>query len=88
MPVRAIYPTTRFKRSFRRLPAEVQEKAVEREQLFRLDPFDPRLETHKLRGRLKKLWSYSVDFRYRVLFRFAAGHAVIYFDIGDHSIYR
>lgn len=88
MPIRKIYPTSRFKKSFRRLPREVQEKSVERENIFVANPFDPRLDTHKTKGRLKGLWSYSVDFRFRVLFRFIDEETVIYYDIGDRSIYR
>jgi len=88
MPIRRIYPTPRFKRSFRALPRTIQKRVAQREGLFGGNPFDPRLDTHQLKGRLKGLWSYSVDFRYRVLFRFIDGDAVIYYDIGDHSIYR
>lgn len=88
MSVRRIYPTSRFKRSFRRLTREIQEKAAEREAMFLTNPFDPRLDTHRTKGRLTGLWSYSIDFHYRVLFRFIDGASVIYHDIGDHTMYR
>lgn len=56
--------------------------------LFRRDPFDPRLETHRLRGKLKKLWSFSVDQRYRILFEFLdkSKTEVVFLDVGTHSI--
>ena len=56
--------------------------------MFRKDPFTPILATHKLGGKLKNYWSYSVDEQYRVLFRFAKGNTVIYFDIGTNDIYK
>lgn len=88
MALEKIYPTTRFRRSFRRLPKTIRKKAVERERIFKENPFDPRLNTHKTKGKLEGLWAYSVDFRYRVLFRFENEGVVIYHDIGDHSLYE
>ena len=38
--------------------------------LFIADPFDPRLKTHKLSGRLKDLWSFSIDYDLRVVLYF------------------
>jgi len=56
--------------------------------MFRKDPFTRTLKTHKLSGKLKSYWSYSVDESYRVLLRFEKENKVIYFDIGTHEIYR
>ena len=61
-------------------------KAEERMQLFRNNPFDSRLDTHKLHGRLKDQRSFSIDDKNRILFEFE-GDDVIFLDIGDHSIY-
>ena len=32
------------------------------------DPFDLKLKTHKLSGKLKDLWSFSLDYDLRVVF--------------------
>jgi len=77
----------RFKDSYRQMSDVVQRKAEQKERIFRADPFDRRLRTHKLHGRLKKQWSFSVDERYRILFEFD-GADVIFLDVGDHEIYR
>ncbi len=87
MVIAKIYPTTRFTRSFRRLPDNIKKKAVERERIFKENPFDPRLDTHKTKGKLQGLLAYSVDFHYRVLFHFLDEKTVLYHDIGDHSLY-
>jgi len=55
--------------------------------MFRNNPFDTRLKTHKLHGKLKDLWSFSIDERYRVLFEFD-GDDVIFLDVGDHDMYK
>lgn len=66
---------------------EVQRKAEGKEKLFRENPFHPLLRTHKLKGRLADLYSFSVDATYRVVFKFYNSD-VIFLDIGSHDIYR
>ncbi|MBI2064309.1 MAG: hypothetical protein HYT66_01195 [Candidatus Yanofskybacteria bacterium] len=56
-----IFYHPRFKRNYQRLPAAIQQKAEEREEMFRENPFGPALDTHKLHGKLKDKWSFSVD---------------------------
>ncbi|MBI3075031.1 MAG: hypothetical protein HYY92_02355 [Parcubacteria group bacterium] len=62
------------------------EKTVERTVLFKSNPFHPRLNTHKLHGKLKNQWSFSIDNRYQVLFEFD-GAGVIFLDVGAHELY-
>jgi len=70
------------------LPISVKNKAKEKDRIFRENPFNPILNTHKLKGKFKNYRSYSVDKSYRVLFRFENKNKAIYFDIGTHKIYR
>ncbi len=79
--------SSRFIRSLGKLPIEIQQEFEERMNLFRLDPFDPKLSTHKLGGRLSGFWSFSVTHSHRVLFTFVSGTAE-FVDIGDHRVYR
>jgi len=82
-----IYYHPRFKKSYQKLPPEIKHGAEIREELFQQNVFDRKLDTHKLHGKLKKFWSFSVDQKYRVLFeRF--GKDVIFLDIGNHDIYQ
>jgi addiction module RelE/StbE family toxin len=83
-----IYAASKFTRSVEKLPLNIRNKLRERDRVFRRDPFDPRLRTHKLRGNLKGYWSYSIDRRYRLLFKFLDGDEVVHYDIGPHKIYR
>lgn len=75
----------KFLRSLRKLSHDIQNKAEERERLFILHPFDSRLHTHKLHGKDRDLWAYSVDNRYRIKFIFLDDHRVLYLDIGTHN---
>ena len=87
-PIRIVHVTSNFTKSFRSLPALIQESAVKKDRLFRHDAFAASLRTHKLKGPLDGYWAYSINFDYRVLFRFINAHEVIYYDVGTHKIYR
>ena len=39
-------------------------------EVFTNNPLDPSLRTHKLSGKLKDLWSFSVEYDQRVIFYF------------------
>lgn len=69
------------------MPLKVKRKAEVREKLFRESPFHPSLDTHKLHGKLKNQWSFSIDKKFRILFEFDNSD-VIFLNAGDHEIYR
>ncbi|MEY2831571.1 MAG: hypothetical protein RLZZ574_829 [Cyanobacteriota bacterium] len=54
-------------------------------EIFTNNPFDPSLRTHKLSGKLKDLWSFSVEYDERVLFYFTDDGNAIFIDIGNHD---
>ena len=85
--VMKIHLHTQFQNSYQKLDSRTKKKAEKKEIIFRQNPFDQRLKTHKLHGKLKKLWSFSVDTRYRVIFEFI-GRDVIFLDVGDHDLYK
>lgn len=80
--------TSYFRRAYRKLPAFIREQAVKQEKIFRGNHFDSRLKTHKLHGKYKDYWSFSVSLAYRVIFTFLTKDEVIFIDIGDHDIYK
>jgi len=88
MPINRIYPTTHFIKAYKSLPVEIRLRAKQKERIFRNNPFDSCLKTHKLKGKLKDCWSYSIDYQYRILFRFIDKETILYYDIGTHNIYK
>lgn len=82
-----IFYHPRFHKSFAALPEVFQHKVERRVSIFRKDPHDHRLDTHKLHGKLQNFWSFSVDDKYRILFEFDNSD-VIFLDIGDHDLYK
>jgi len=68
MKAEQIYYHPRFQKAFSSLPKIIRDKAKQQEKIFRENILDPRLKTHKLHGKLKNLWSFSVSGQYRVIF--------------------
>jgi proteic killer suppression protein len=54
-------------------------------ELLELDPFHPTLKTHKLQGKLKKYYSCSIDYYYRLIFDFLDNENIQLLDIGSHD---
>jgi mRNA-degrading endonuclease YafQ of YafQ-DinJ toxin-antitoxin module len=57
----------------------------EKTERFIKDAFDPSIRTHKLSGKLKDLWSFSIDYQTRVLFFFTTDDNAVFIDIGSHD---
>lgn len=87
MQVTDIVYSSHFERNLRKLPPDLKTLIRKREALFRKDCFDPRLKTHKLSGKLKNYWSFSLTHSHRVLFQFLGEGKVGFIDVGDHTIY-
>ena len=85
-PITTIRVTSHFTRQYKRLPPEVKEIAEARERIFRADAIDPRLRTHKLSGRLKDLWAFSVTYDLRIVFEFLGADEVLFHSIGSHQV--
>lgn len=82
-----IFYLPKFRREYKKLPGKIKDLAEEREMIFRHNPFDPRLKTHKLSGPLKDFWSFYLDYRYRIIFDFIDENTVRFYSVGDHDIY-
>jgi len=88
MKIKKIYYTAKFGKNFKKLPDRVEKKAITNEKIFRQNPFDKRLKTHKLKGILKDFYSFSVGYKYRILFAFENRDEVTFADVGTHRVYR
>lgn len=60
MKIEKVLYSSHFERALRRLPRKLKKTIEVREKIFRKNCFDPRLRTHKLSGRLKNYWSFSI----------------------------
>ena len=85
-----IYLTSKFRRAYKKLPKQVKEKAKLKEKIFRENIFTPHLETHSLGGKYKGYWAFSIDYSYRIMFKFlnATKTKVAFINVGTHDIYK
>ena len=88
MKINQISYTPNFKKKWSRLPAQISKKAAKKEVLFRQDIYTSGLLTHKLSGKFKDYWSFSIDYHWRIIFRFLKSDQVLFVDVDTHEIYR
>ena len=83
-----IYYYARFRQQYKKLPKEIKYKIAAKEAIFKINPFDPRLETHKLHGESVGLLAFSITNKYRVVFDFLNKNIARFYEIGTHDIYN
>lgn len=82
-----------FRKAFKKRTGEdknLQEQIFEVLNELARDPFQPKLRTHKLSGKLKGLWAYWVDYDCRIIFTFKIDpdtkrEMIVLIDIGTHD---
>ncbi|KAF3884002.1 type II toxin-antitoxin system YafQ family toxin [Tolypothrix campylonemoides VB511288_2] len=82
-----------FKRSFRKITKknpQLKNQIVTVLRLLADDPFTPSLKSHKLIGDLEGLWSCSVAYDCRIIFKFSEDDnllemVILLIDIGSHD---
>lgn len=80
--------SSKFIREYKKLSNKIKKIAEEKEKIFCDNPFNRKLKTHKLSGKFKDFWSFSIAYKYRVVFEFAKDNTVHFHSIGTHQVYR
>lgn len=89
MPKKYSYVASKkFVKNWSKLNSKTKSETVEKIDIFLQDPYLPTLKTHKLTGKLKDFWSFSISHHLRIMFRFAEKNTVEFIDIGGHEIYK
>lgn len=83
-----IYYSKKFAREYKKLPKKIKFIAEKKEKVFRKNPFDMSLKTHKLTGKLKSYWAFSLDYQYRIIFDFTDKDVIWFHSVGTHEIYN
>ncbi len=83
-----VYYSSKFAKEYKRLPLKVKIATEKKEKIFRRNPHDTRLKTHKLSGKLKDYYSFSIDYQYRIVFEFVGKKTVWFHSVGTHEIYK
>ena len=79
--------TPQFQRMFKKLEPKLQEEAREKISLFTDSTHHQKLKVHKLQGRLKGRYSFSVNYKTRIVYVYEDQTSVVLVAIGSHDVY-
>lgn len=77
-----------FLKTLNKLPRDLRDEAREKIELFQKEPDHSFLKTHKLTGKMSGMWSFSVNYEYRIIFQYLAKEEVVLLAIGTHDLYK
>jgi addiction module RelE/StbE family toxin len=78
----------KFLKQMGKFPSDLYGEVREKIALFQNEPNHPFLKTHKLHGKLSNCWSFSVNYRYRIVFQYLSKKEVVLLCVGDHELYK
>ena len=68
--------------------SSLKEQMKEKIELFRNGKNHKQLKVHKLKGKLSKYYSFSVNYKYRIVFIYQSKSRAALLAIGDHDVYK
>lgn len=77
-----------FIRQLNKLEQSLQEEAIEKIELLKTPRNHKQLKVHKLKGPLQGRFSFSVNYKIRIIFSYLSKKEVVLLAIGDHDIYK
>jgi len=80
--------TTVFLKEFNNLELSLQEEILEKTALFCNKNNHKNLKVHKLHGVLKNRYSFSINYKVRIVFKYLSPNEVALLDVGDHDLYK
>jgi len=66
----------------------LQEEIREKINLFKDKNNHKSLKVHKLHGSLKDRYSFSVNYKIRIVFKYTSKNEVVLLSVGDHDLYK
>ena len=79
--------TPQFRKMFSKLETALQEEALDKIELFSNATNHSQLKVHKLKGQHSHHYSFSVNYKHRIVFMYLTKKEAILLAIGDHDIY-
>lgn len=83
-----VYYKPSFVRALNKLPRDLQEEVIEKIELFKVAKNHKHLKVHKLKGKLKDRYSFSVNYKYRIVFLYISKAEAVLLAVGDHDVYK
>ena len=79
--------TRAFFKRLNKYERDFQETVSEKIEEFRHPENHGRLKVHKLHGKFSNCFSFSVNYRTRIVFEYLSKDEIVLLAIGDHEIY-
>ena len=76
-----------FVKKFNRLETALREEVLEKIEMFKDEKNHKQLKVHKLNGVLSGRYSFSVNYKTRVVFSYLSKTEAVLLSIGDHEVY-
>ncbi|MBU0458772.1 type II toxin-antitoxin system mRNA interferase toxin, RelE/StbE family [Patescibacteria group bacterium] len=77
-----------FLRQYKKLPDDLKSEIKEKIELFKEDSNNSMLRMHKLHGKIKGCLSFSVNYKYRIVFVWEEKNKIAALvAVGDHDMY-
>ena len=76
-----------FVKKFNKLESDLQEEVLEKIELFKDVKNHKQLKVHKLNGVLSGRYSFSVNYKTRIVFSYLTKNEAVLLSVGDHDVY-
>ncbi len=80
-----VHFTPHFVRSVKKMPDNLLEDIFDKVELLKNRENHIMLKVHKLNGSMKDLFSFSVNFKIRIIFKYVSKNEVVCMFAGDHD---
>lgn len=76
-----------FIKKFKKLESALQEEALDKIELFKNIENHKQLKVHKLHGVLAGRYSFSINYKFRIVFVYLSKKEAVLLSVGDHEVY-
>ena len=83
-----VYFKPTFIRNLKLLECGLQDEVFQKIELFKDKKNYKQLNVHKLKGPLSGRYSFSVNYKIRIVFQYISKKEVVFLAIGDHDVYK
>lgn len=83
-----IYFKPSFIKSLHKYDDSFVDEIIEKIELFKNPENHKYLKVHKLHGRISGVFSFSVNYKVRIVFKYMSKNEVVFMAISDHEIYK
>ena len=80
--------TAKFIRQYSKLDFDLKKELKEKVNLFLDIRNHKQLKIHKLHGKLKSVYGFSINYKIRIVFKYLSKQEAVFLVVGDHDVYK